>query len=66
VTESLNDAAPIGRIYGVSSIGGGPWIGGIFAATVVGSYSAVVGLLLYESYALLSGEGFPALGFWEA
>ncbi|MFY9657913.1 MAG: Maf family nucleotide pyrophosphatase [Methylocystis sp.] len=38
----------------------------IFVATVVGSYSAVVGLPLYETYALLSGEGFPALDFWEA
>jgi len=39
---------------------------GIFAATVVGSYSAVVGLPLYETYALLIGEGFPALDLWEA
>ena len=38
---------------------------GIFVATVVGSYSAVVGLPLYETYALLTGEGFPALDFWE-
>ncbi len=39
---------------------------GLFVATVVGSYSAVVGLPLYETYALLIGEGFPALDFWEA
>ena len=35
-----------------------------FAIKLTGSYSAVVGLPLYETMALLAGEGFPAHLKW--
>ncbi|HXZ15784.1 MAG TPA: Maf family nucleotide pyrophosphatase [Roseiarcus sp.] len=41
-------------------------LAGTFLVTLNGSYTAVVGLPLYETYSLLVGEGFPALGFWQA
>jgi septum formation protein len=56
-------------------LGSGEWRGkaggyaiqglaGAFAQKLVGSYSAVVGLPLYETMSLLSGEGFPAYVAW--
>jgi septum formation protein len=56
-------------------LGSGEWHGkaggyalqglaGAFAQKLVGSYSAVVGLPLYETMSLLSGEGFPAYVAW--
>ena len=39
-------------------------IAGSFIVKLVGSYSNVVGLPLYETVALLSGEGFPAHLGW--
>ena len=58
-------------------LGAGEWRGkaggyaiqglaGAFVVTLTGSYSAVVGLPLYETFGLLVGEGFPALGLWRA
>jgi septum formation protein len=41
-------------------------LAGAFALKVVGSYSAVVGLPLYETMALLVGEGYPAHATWLA
>ncbi len=38
----------------------------VFVVRLIGSYTAVVGLPLYETYALLTGEGFPALEGWRA
>ncbi len=56
-------------------LGSGEWRGkaggyaiqglaGAFAQKLVGSYSAVVGLPLYETMSLLSGEGFPVYVAW--
>lgn len=56
-------------------LGSGEWHGkaggyaiqglaGSFAAKIVGSYSSVVGLPLYETQALLAGEGFPVQLRW--
>jgi septum formation protein len=56
-------------------LGSGEWRGkaggyaiqglaGAFAQKLAGSYSAVVGLPLYETMSLLSGEGFPAHISW--
>ncbi len=56
-------------------LGSGEWRGkaggyalqglaGAFAQKLVGSYSAVVGLPLYETMSLLSGEGFPVYVTW--
>ena len=39
-------------------------LGGAFVAKLVGSYTNVVGLPLYETLALLAGEGYPAHFFW--
>ena len=39
-------------------------LAGAFAVKLVGSYSSVVGLPLYETLSLLAGEGFPAHLFW--
>lgn len=39
-------------------------LAGAFAQKLVGSYSAVVGLPLYETMSLLAGEGFPAHLSW--
>ncbi len=39
-------------------------LAGAFALKLVGSYSAVVGLPLYETMALLVGEGYPAHVAW--
>jgi septum formation protein len=39
-------------------------LAGAFAVKLVGSYSNVVGLPLYETMSLLAGEGFPAHLFW--
>ena len=39
-------------------------LAGVFVLKLVGSYSAVVGLPLYETYSLLAGEGYPALAPW--
>jgi septum formation protein len=41
-------------------------LAGAFVVTLVGSYTAVVGLPLYETFSLLSGEGYPALASWNA
>jgi len=41
-------------------------LAGAFVVTLVGSYTAVVGLPLYETFNLLVGEGFPTLDFWKA
>ncbi len=38
----------------------------VFVVKLVGSYTAVVGLPLYETICLLAGEGFPTLGPWVA
>jgi septum formation protein len=39
-------------------------LAGCFVAKIIGSYSAVVGLPLQETVALLAGEGFPVLAGW--
>ena len=39
-------------------------IAGSFIVKIVGSYSNVVGLPLYEVTTLLSGEGFPIRAGW--
>jgi septum formation protein len=39
-------------------------LAGSFVVKMVGSYSGVVGLPLYETLSLLAGEGFPAHFFW--
>ncbi len=39
-------------------------LAGAFVVKLVGSYTGVVGLPLYESLSLLAGEGFPAHFFW--
>lgn len=39
-------------------------LAGAFVQKLVGSYSAVVGLPLYETMSLLAGEGFPAHLSW--
>lgn len=44
--------------YAIQGIAGG------FVARLVGSYSSVVGLPLYECLALLAGEGYPSHLFW--
>jgi septum formation protein len=58
-----------------SYLGSGEWRGkaggyavqglaGTFVVKLVGSYTNVVGLPLYETIALLSGEGFPVHAGW--
>ncbi len=44
--------------YAIQGLAGG------FPVKLVGSYSGVVGLPLYETMSLLAGEGFPAHQFW--
>ncbi len=39
-------------------------VAGAFLVKIVGSYSAVVGLPLYETVSLLAGEGYPVLQPW--
>ena len=39
---------------------------GVFVVKLIGSYTAVVGLPLYETVNLLAGEGFPVLEPWLA
>lgn len=39
-------------------------LAGAFAVKIIGSYSAVVGLPLYETLSLLAGEGYPVQVFW--
>jgi septum formation protein len=39
-------------------------LAGSFVQRLIGSYSSVVGLPLYECLSLLSGEGYPAHLFW--
>ncbi|MDE2362030.1 MAG: Maf-like protein [Hyphomicrobiales bacterium] len=39
-------------------------LAGAFVVRLVGSYSSVVGLPLYEAQALLGGDGFPVRGAW--
>lgn len=39
-------------------------LAGVFVVKLVGSYSAVVGLPLYETAQLLSGEGYPIHLMW--
>lgn len=39
-------------------------LAGAFVQKIVGSYSSVVGLPLYETLSLLAGEGYPAHVFW--
>ena len=39
-------------------------LAGTFAVKLVGSYTNVVGLPLYEAIALLEGEGFPVRSAW--
>jgi septum formation protein len=39
-------------------------VAGCFVQRIVGSYSSVVGLPLYECLSLLAGEGYPAHLFW--
>ena len=39
-------------------------LAGAFVVKIVGSYTNVVGLPLYESLALLSGEGYPVQFGW--
>ncbi|WP_407526826.1 Maf-like protein [Methylobacterium oryzisoli] len=46
--------------YAIQGLAGG------FVVKLVGSYSAVVGLPLYETIALLEGEGFPVRAAWRA
>ncbi len=37
---------------------------GVFVVKLIGSYTAVVGLPLYETVSLLAGEGYPTLDPW--
>ncbi|MGO9135406.1 MAG: Maf-like protein [Methylovirgula sp.] len=39
-------------------------LAGTFVQKIVGSYSSVVGLPLYETVSLLAGEGYPAHVMW--
>jgi septum formation protein len=39
-------------------------LAGSFVVKLVGSYTSVVGLPLYETMSLLAGEGYPAHLFW--
>ncbi|MEW6436636.1 MAG: Maf-like protein [Pseudomonadota bacterium] len=39
-------------------------LAGAFVVKLVGSYTGVVGLPLYETLSMLAGEGFPAHFFW--
>jgi septum formation protein len=39
---------------------------GAFVLGIIGSYSAVVGLPLYETACLLDGEGYPVRSSWSA
>ncbi len=39
-------------------------LAGAFVLRLVGSYSAVVGLPLYETVSLLGGEGYPVYASW--
>jgi len=39
-------------------------LAGAFVQKIVGSYSSVVGLPLYETVSLLAGEGYPAHVMW--
>lgn len=41
-------------------------LAGVFAVKLVGSYTNVVGLPLYETMSLLDGEGFPVRAAWTA
>ena len=41
-------------------------LAGVFVARLVGSYTAVVGLPLYETVSLLAGAGYPVLQPWFA
>ncbi len=41
-------------------------LAGSFVVKLVGSYSAVVGLPLYETVSLLDGEGYPVRASWGA
>lgn len=41
-------------------------LAGVFLVKLVGSYTAVVGLPLYETVSLLAGEGYPVLSPWFA
>jgi septum formation protein len=41
-------------------------LAGAFVVRLVGSYTNVVGLPLYETAALLAGEGFDVHGGWPA
>lgn len=41
-------------------------LAGTFVVKLVGSYTAVVGLPLYETVSLLAGEGYPVLAPWFA
>ncbi|MGJ0394067.1 MAG: Maf-like protein [Methylocystis sp.] len=41
-------------------------LAGTFVVKLVGSYTAVVGLPLYETVSLLAGEGYPVLQPWFA
>lgn len=40
-------------------------LAGSFVVKLVGSYTSVVGLPLYETVSLLAGEGFPVYGAWK-
>jgi len=40
-------------------------LAGAFALKLIGSYSSVVGLPLYETMVLLMGEGFPVMARWQ-
>ena len=39
-------------------------LAGTFVVKLVGSYTNVVGLPLYETVSLLTGEGYPVLFNW--
>jgi len=52
---------------GPATVAGGYAVQGIagsFVVKMVGSYSNIVGLPLYETIALLGGEGFPVRFGW--
>ena len=65
----------LSRVEKESYLASGEWRGkaggyaiqglaGSFVVKLVGSYSAVVGLPIYETVGLLSGEGFPVHSQW--
>ena len=67
----------LSRVEIEAYLGSGEWRGkaggyaiqglaGVFVVKLIGAYSTVVGLPLFETYSLLAGEGYPVLEPWRA